>query len=317
MVYQALILVSLLALGVAGCTDEKNTTPSKPDDSKTTVLTIPEGAALCSGFSEGLTWQQELAIVGQVRFSAPEFPLPRVEGKQQVPHFVEAVLHGPDRTRYTPSGVVECEVKRLGQLEQAWTYIYRMSLSGPRHPATLKIVVFLSAELSESPTRLSLDALGIEKLGSVTARVQLGGPPDDTVYQKYAPCELGKPVEVLEGVTAGADKVHLELGSGPFSWDGGCYASGHTICLFLTSATITLGQQSQIVTDRFRLIYVGNHHNWDDEYLILLEPPLGTTAALLVQEPPLSSSRGELRYLDAAMTVIKTEALDWNWGEGP
>ncbi len=278
------------------------------DPAKAMLVTIPSGAALCSGFAEGRTWQEELALVGQVQLAAPALILPREEGVAKVPHFVGAVEHSPERQRFTPSGKGaqrEAEKQRFG-----WRYVYTMALAGPVQPAALTVTVTIRGEPTSYPASVSLHTASTKEFGiSASAELRLGSGATEIV-QRYGLCELGAPEETIEASTAGGDKVRLEVGVGP--WFESCFAAGETACLFLTRAEVSVGQAKQVITDRFRLIYVGGHHNWNDEYLILLDPPLGATAALLVKEPPLFSGKpGEVRYLDAALKVTKTEALSW------
>ncbi len=276
------------------------------DPAQAMLVTIPKGAALCSGFSEGRNWQQELAVVGQIQLAAPALLLPRVEGTTTVPHFVGALLHSPDRQRFTPIGTeTQREVKRLGA---SWYYDYTIDLAGPLQPAKLTVTIKLNSSLTSYPPNISLHAEPTAALILTTSAELHLGSGAQKVVQRYSLCELGPPEETIDASTAGGDRLRLELNIG-----SSCFASGMTTCLHLTRAEVTLGQERQRITDSFRLVYAGNHHNWHDEYLILLDPPLGATAALLIEEPPPFSSgeQGELRYLDAALKVTRTEALNW------
>ncbi len=296
------LLALLAAFSLAACSD---------DPAQAMLVTIPKGAALCSGFSEGRTWQQELAVVGQIQLAAPALRLPRAMGTTKVPHFVGALLHGPDRLRFTPIGTeAQREVKRRA----GWRYDYTIDLAGPVQPAKLTLSIELDNKLTSYPPSLSLHAKPTAELElTVAAELELGSGGQE-VTQRYGLCELGAPEETIDASTAGGDRVRLELDVGPGHWLPSCFASGMTACLHLTRAEVTLGQERQRITDRFRLVYAGDHHNWYDKYLILLDPPLSATAALLIEEPsPFSSGElGKLHYLDAALKVTRTEALNWS-----
>jgi hypothetical protein len=106
------------------------------------------------------------------------------------------------------------------------------------------------------------------------------------------------------------DQVTLDVRTGPYM--SSCLAAGETNCLFLTGAQVQMGSFQQSVDDRLRLVYVGSHHNWYDEYLILLDPPAGDTQAIWIDAPDFMGNTGYLIKLDAGFNeVSKDEITDW------
>lgn len=91
-----------------------------------------------------------------------------------------------------------------------------------------------------------------------------------------------------------------------------CLAAGETSCLFLTGAQVQIDTFQQAVDDRLALVYVGSHHNWYDEYLILLDPPAGSTHAVWVDAPDIMGNTGCLIQMDANFNeVSRDEITDW------
>jgi hypothetical protein len=113
-------------------------------------------------------------------------------------------------------------------------------------------------------------------------------------------------------VAANADRVELTVHQGP--WYYTCFAAGETACLFLTGARLQIGDHQAEVTDRLGLIYSGSHHNWFDNYLILLDPPAGDVHALLAVAPgvPGEPRDAAFVYLGADLGELRREPVsDW------
>ena len=102
----------------------------------------------------------------------------------------------------------------------------------------------------------------------------------------------------------------LDVRMGPYM--SSCLADGETNCLFLTGAQVQIGTFQQAVTDCLSLVYVGSHHNWDDEYLILLDPPAGNTHFVWVVAPDFMGNTGYVIKMDASFNeVSRDEITDW------
>jgi hypothetical protein len=80
----------------------------------------------------------------------------------------------------------------------------------------------------------------------------------------------------------------------------------------LTGAQVQMGSFQQSVTDRLSLVYVGTHHNWRDEYLILLDPPAGNSHTIWIDAPDFMGNTGYLIKFDASFNeVSRDEITDW------
>jgi hypothetical protein len=85
--------------------------------------------------------------------------------------------------------------------------------------------------------------------------------------------------------------------------------AGNTSCYFLLNAQFN----QTLVEEHFHLVYSAGHHNEGEHFLIILDPPMGQTAALLVIAPPLlSPDGGELVYLNSSLSELSREPLsEW------
>jgi hypothetical protein len=55
---------------------------------------------------------------------------------------------------------------------------------------------------------------------------------------------------------------------------------GETSPSNLVWAQVTLGGETREVSDYFHLVYAARHHNWGEEYLVILDPPVGDVHGL-------------------------------------
>jgi len=146
-------------------------------------------------------------------------------------------------------------------------------------------------------------------MGFAGGGIQIDGGDILTGQQALGPCSLSDGWKrVVTAAVSGGDRLVLDVrGSMP------CMISGNTTCYLLFGAEVTLGGGQMTVDEHFRLVYSAGHHNEGEEFLVVLDPPVGQNAALLLVAPPLlSPDGGELVYLDSDLAELAREPLsEW------
>ena len=74
-------------------------------------------------------------------------------------------------------------------------------------------------------------------------------------------------------------------------------------------AEASVGATTRQVGAYFDLVYAAFHHNWSEQYLVLLDPPVGDVHALLLQDPDYNDPPVELSYLGETMNVLRSSPL--------
>ena len=80
--------------------------------------------------------------------------------------------------------------------------------------------------------------------------------------------------------------------------------------LFPTRGEVTLGGQTAVVDDYFRLVYAGEHHNWNNQYWVLFATPVTyrghAVHGLWLDEAAFTSELDAAYTLDAAQQPLDT-----------
>jgi hypothetical protein len=279
------------------------------DPSSEFLLTITPGTTLCHGFHQDRTWQQEWALVGQIELVPGQLTLPRQAGTSEGT-LVQNIRLGPDRiaVQLVGSGEIVAEYKDWGDGE--WWYLFRQNGSWEGSPCSVE--VFLSIGYDGGwPAEIVTDHLDWPAVLSAKIWLGPGVDPLDEI-QAFGLCELPEVLTTITATTENDDVVVLEERAGPYMRV--CQAAGETSCLFLTRAEVTMGDFHQEITDRFLLVYSGSHHNWYDEFLLVLDPPDQDVAALLVIAPDFRmGGPGAVVYLNASLAEISRVSIkEWN-----
>jgi len=281
-------------------------------------LVVPEGARLCPGFMEGRDHLGELAMQSQVELRPGILVLPREAGDLAVPNPVVRVrMRAGDEELSSAPAEVQGEVAAQDP-DGPWgryRYTLRVPLSRAQGTAELDLHLEVSRLEGAWPSEITVGAEPASAWLSAELRLD-GGEDWATERARYAPCELaGPPARTIQASSASGAAVELELRQGP--WYDSCFASGETACYFLTRASYARGAHRADIADRWRLVYNGSHHNWNDRYLVLLDPPDGDVRAALVLSPDFFTHEGAaLVLLDAALQELAREALT-TWEQGP
>ena len=281
------------------------------DPSGSLLLVIPEGTLMCSGFSQGRDEAGELAALSTLELAAGFYVLDREEGTTQASGFIRRVIFGPDQIVAEPSaatGTLEAIHSEWSTWDE-WTYTFSvpMRLDGAETEAYFRF--HISAENDTWPEEVHLD----QPDNLWWAAGELRFEPQEV--QRYALSQLpDPPVRDITATGANGDQIKLVVRQGPY--DKSCLCSGETACLFLTWAEVKLGDYTATVDDCLKLVYVGSHHNWHDQYLVLLDPPATDVHAVRIIAPDVfidPPRDPEFIYLDSSMNELRRESnVTWN-----
>jgi hypothetical protein len=277
-------------------------------------LVIPEGTVMCSGFSEGRDEAGELAALSTLELTPGSYVLDREAGTTQASGFIQRVVFGPDKTVAEPSaatGTLEAVHGGWGTWED-WTYTLTvpMLLDGNQTEAHFRF--HISAENGDWPEEIRLDQP--DPLWWAAGEFRFA--PQE--MQRYALSNLpDPPIRNITATGANGDQIKLVVRQGPYFES--CDCVGETACLFLTWAEVKLGDYTATVDDCLSLVYVGSHHNWHDQYLVLLDPPAADVHAVRIIAPDIFTQPPrdpEFIYLDSAMNELRRES-SVTWQDNP
>jgi hypothetical protein len=271
-------------------------------------LNVPAGTRLCFGFCEDRTWRQALDMIGLIDLLPGYYVLPRQEGFYRA-EMIEQVIFGPEHWMLLPTaaaGEIQAQYQSWGDGE--WQYTFRKGFTYQGEIYHLEVHFNIRNDGSGWPAEVVVDSsdYNFETTAKLTTRA---GVSIIDEIQAFGLCDLPA-WTTYTATTAVGDQVVLDVRMGPYM--SSCLADGETSCLFLTGAQISMGSFQQTVTDRLSLVYVGTHHNWYDEYLILLDPPAGSTHVIWIDAPDFMGNTGYLIKLDASFNEVgRDEITDW------
>jgi len=284
------------------------------DPSGSLLLVIPEGTVMCNGFAEGRSEVEELAMLSILELAPGYYVLDREEGTSQASGFIRRVVFGPDEIVAEPtSSIGTLEAMHSGwSTWDDWTYTFTVPMLLDGAPAEAHFRFKISAENDAWPDEVHLDQL--DPMWWVTGEFRF----EPQEVQRYALSNLpDPPVRDITATGANGDQIKLVVHQGPYYES--CQCNGETACLFLTRAELNVGEQTATVDDCLKLIYVGSHHNWLDQYLVLLDPPATDVHAVRIIAPSMftqPSRDPEFVYLDSAMNELRRES-DVTWQDNP
>jgi len=282
------------------------------DSSGSLLLVIPEGTLMCNGFSEGRTEAEELATLSILELAPGFYVLDREEGTTQASGFIRRVVFGPDQIVAEPSaatGTLDAVHSGWSTWDD-WTYTFTVPMRMDGAQAEAQFRFKISAENDDWPQEVHLDQP--DNLWKATGEFRF----EPEQVQRYALSDLpDPPVRDITATGANGDQIKLAVRQGPYYES--CQCNGETACLFLTRAELNLGEYTATVDDCLKLIYVGSHHNWLDQYLVLLDPPADDVHAVRIIAPSVFTQPPrdpEFVYLDSSMNELRRES-DVTWNE--
>lgn len=228
-------------------------------DPQNDCVQVPASVPLCGHFMEGRPIDIEHAAKTRLTANAGTYVLPRAVGVHTVPAIFGTGEHGPARTAITPaSATARYEVIDHGSFTtRRYTQAFTAGVS------TMELG--WEIRLPEAGGGFLLAEPHISDHVWAMAAFDGGQNRDDLAEMSSCSNETMEPWRIT-GTMAGGDGFTLDFrylppaaGSGP---------------LFPMSAEVRLGGVTTTVADYFRLVYAGEHHNWNNQYWILFSPPV-------------------------------------------
>jgi hypothetical protein len=284
------------------------------DPAQEFVLSIPEETYLCSTLNTARNWEQEFDMLARIDLLHGQYVLPRRVGFVDLDPIAGAQF-GPQAETLESDGTPgEIEVERLDLVgDTRWVYTFRKNFLLDGTAVQIEAGFSLDSRFGPWPDLVVFDP---EFMSSYTTGMMRIGPGEDhmTEQQTFASCAYpGNSISGHAATASAGDQVVLEMGDCGWSCLG-CF--GFTVCRFFISAEVTLDGQTRNVTDPFSLVYSAGHHNDGQNFLVVLEPPIGQVAAVLVIEPVTNLYSGELVRLDANLQEISRKDLT-GWVNNP
>lgn len=266
-------------------------------------LVFESGAQACAQFMIQRSATQELALRGRIVFHPGTISLPRDADTFQAELIDEVHLTGPEPVAAQPDGPGEITHQYE---QQVWGYRHLYTLSQAFHAGGRPFRVeatfsFRYRDGVTDPDRLSFDAdqVGEEPRGynaDYTQVTVLGfldnGEDYLTEKQTFRSCTLATlPLYRITATLEGGDTIVLSkrylkpvMGTGPAA---------------VTRAEIDLDGEQRTVEDYFQTSYGADLHNFNERYLVVLDPPIGSIHGLHFEETNQNDPPAALDLLDA------------------
>ncbi|MDQ3365888.1 MAG: hypothetical protein M3680_10715 [Myxococcota bacterium] len=222
-------------------------------------IQIPAPVSLCGQFLEGRTLAVEHARKARLAAIPGTYELPRTVGTHAVPALMGTGELGPSRVAITPiAGSARYEIRiSNGYTSRSYRQAFRAG--------TQTLQLEWSVAIPEAGGGFQLAEPHVQ--GRVQAFAAPDGSDDYDDLIKFSSCA---PTNLdafrVRGTLPAGDGFSIALrhqvpdvGSGP---------------LFVTRGEVTLGGQTAVVDDYVRLVYAGEHHNWNNQYWVLFDAPL-------------------------------------------
>lgn len=270
-------------------------------------LVFAEGAQACAQFSEYRTAAQELSLRGRMAFRPGTLELPRDADRFEADIIQKLHITGPDPVPAQPEGAGEI----LHEFETAlWGHCHRYTFTQPHRAGTRPVVVraefsFCKKNNATDPEELHFDAdnPGEEPRGYVEdTQVHILGLLDNgedylTEKQFYRSCTYATlPLFKITIDLEGGDRIVLLkrylkplMASGPAA---------------VTRAEVDLDSEQRVVEDYFELAYAADLHNYNERYLVILDPPIGNIHAVAFEETNQNDPPAVVDLLDAGLSAI-------------
>jgi len=276
------------------------------DPESSFLLIIPPGSSLYTVFCEGRTWQDEYQMQGRIDLIPGAYVLPRTDGSFDG-ELVAGAVFGP--------GKIPAQINGQGSFEAvsyygSWQYLFEQEYLLENEPYHLQVTIWFESYFWEDgwPDQATLE--GEFAATWCWARADLGtgsGWCEDRQNFCFHDLSMMPGVD-HQGATAGGDQVLVEIRHAR-----ACQVAGNTGCEEVDRAELSLGGAERVVSDPAALIYSAGHHNMDQKYLLVLDEPVGDTAAVLVESPGYSQTQGgALVRLDGDLQPLGSEPFtDW------
>jgi hypothetical protein len=258
------------------------------------LIIVPERISMCTAFYEGENWRQAAMATGRIVLRPGHYIVPK-DGESEPVEFIERVYFG----RYKDEPIPVPEGARL----YAISGVYSTSVGYERNFMlgdrlySVQVYMHLGSNW-DLPTEMTIRANDVHMYTHI-------GPGEDGAEQAQSFGTCGHPGfgDNIVAMTPDCNCLSVYVGGG-----SGCGTAGMTQCYRLNYAEVTLYGQTRVVTDGVHLVYSAGHHNCDEKYVVILEPPIGDVAAVMYE--PMY-----IHHLDENFEVLRTEntaAFWWN-----
>ena len=288
--------------GGDGYTDGDGVDGGGDDPGEPFKLVFENGSQACAQFSEHRTAAQELALRGRIVFKPGTVPLPRDVDSFDADIIQELYVTGPNPVSAQPQDAGEI----LHEFESAlWGHCHYYTFTQPHRAGTRPVVIqavfsFCKKNNVVDPEELVFDQdnPGEEPQGYVEdTQVKITGLLDNgedyfTEKQFYRSCTLeAAPLCSITVDLEGGDQIVLSkrylkplMASGPAA---------------VTRAEIDLDGQQRTVEDYFQTAYAADLHNYNERYLVVLDPPIGNVHGVQFEETNQNDPPTVVDLLDA------------------
>jgi hypothetical protein len=259
----------------------------------TDCVVVPSATTVCGHFWEGRTIEVEHARKARVAVAAGTVALPRELGEHTVPAIFGAGELGPSRVPIAPASVTATyQVSRPAP--SVVSRSYRQRYTTPTGPIDLTWELWLpdtgGGFLFEEPhlgdfVNVLLGSGTFEEMSTLSTCT-------GEAYERWR----------ARATLADGGSIAIEYQyQPPFAGSGP---------LFPVRAEVTLGGQTAIVDDYFRLVYAGEHHNWNNQFWVLFDAPLTyqghAVHGVWLDEAAFTSELDGVYTLDAARRPLDT-----------
>ncbi|MBN2493213.1 MAG: hypothetical protein JXR96_01375 [Deltaproteobacteria bacterium] len=273
-------------------------------------LVFASGAQACARFVEQRSAAQELALCCRLSFRPGTVELPRDAERIDADVIERAEMGGPEPEEALPAGPgwIEHEIETA-----LWGWCHRYTLSQelvfgePSRPLRIEgRFEFCSKNGDLDPERLDFDAdlVGESPRGLQEAKhqVDLRGYADqgeDYFTEKlfFRSCTYDLP-----GMATARISFSLQDGSGSVALDKRfqqpLMGTGEAAAV---RAEIALDGEQRSVDDYFEIGYGCDLHNYNERFLLVLDPPIGAVHGLHWQESQVADPPAQLDLLDEAL----------------
>ncbi len=246
------------------------------------AVVVPDGARVCGVFRDNRTLKEEYDLLSCATLIPGRLEFPAKGGEFQGDLF-EEILIGPEHVPAEPTGpgTFTCTA---GSTNTGKYYNYRFEQSFTVAGRPLQLEAYgLDFRINDDGTgtiEIVMDeaflTLDFWIWGSLGETPNVDGLKLDSCSYAFLPL-----FEATVAATSGESAtLHIRFeppmaGSGPAN---------------VVWASVTLGGETREVDDYWHLVYAANHHNWNERYWILLDPPMpvplvGDVHVVEVREP--------------------------------
>ena len=309
-----LFLVLLLGLATACCNgnggnddsglpDADGVDAGGDESEEPFKLTFADGAQACAQFMIQRTAAQELALRGRIVFVPGAVMLSRNLDRFEGSLIDEVYLTGPEPVTAQPDGLGEFTHEYQ---QEVWGYIHHYTYTQTFHagarPFNVEAVFsFRYRDNVADPDELIFDADRVgdepkayeEEHHQVSIRGFLDNGADYTTErQAYRSCTFATlPRFRITADVEGGDSIVLYkrylkplMGTGPAA---------------AVRAEVNLDGEQRIVEDYFKIAYAADPHNFNERYLVVLNPPIGSIHGVHFEEANQNDPPAAVDLLDA------------------